>query len=146
MDCWGTAPESGPVADRGQYRTAETGVTESPTSTSGCAIRRAAAHRIEAQGAVLTGMEKSMLESPVFCQIHPAVVFLFPAAMAELANHSRGEGGFRQSGDPQPFVIRAMPGAPAPRKRFRSKTSSERTTRTGSGLSRVKGRPSVSQS
>src|SRR5215475_6572593 len=60
---------------------------------------------------MLTGVKEPMLESPVLAQVHPPVVFLFPTAMTELANHRRGKGGLRQSRDPQPFVIRTIPAA-----------------------------------
>ena len=65
-------------------------------SLSGC---------IGAPGPMLTGVQEPMLERPVLAKVHPPVVFLLPAAMAELANYSRGKGGLRQSRDPQPFVI-----------------------------------------
>ena len=60
---------------------------------------------IDRLGAMLTGMEESVLESRVFGEVHPAIVFLFPAIMPKPANGDRGELSFRQGRDPKPFVI-----------------------------------------
>ena len=49
------------------------------------------AFRIGQFGAVITSVEKAMLEGPVLGEIHPAVVFLLPPIMAELANGGRRE-------------------------------------------------------
>ena len=37
---------------------------------------------IDLVGAVLSGMQEAVLERPVLGQVHPAVVLIFPAAMA----------------------------------------------------------------
>lgn len=47
------------------------------------------AFRIGKFGPVIAGVEKAMFECPVFSEIHPAVVFLLPPVMAELANGGR---------------------------------------------------------
>src|SRR5262245_7236383 len=53
-------------------------------------------------------MEKSMLESPVLGQIHPAVIFVFPPLVAQLTNGFAGEGRGWQGRNPKPFVIRGV--------------------------------------
>ena len=68
-------------------------------------------------GAVPASVEKSVFESPMLGQIHPAVVLILPAAVPQLADSRSGK-----------YLL------------------GERGTRTGSGFSSVKGRPSVSQS
>src|SRR5678816_960656 len=56
-------------------------------------------------GAMPAGVEKAMLEGPVLSQIVPAVVLLFPAAMAEPAYQRGGKGLLIQSRNPEPFVL-----------------------------------------
>src|SRR5260370_31859508 len=51
-------------------------------------------------GAVLASVQKPVFEGPVFGEIHPAVGFLLPAAVPELANGSSGEGLRVQPGGP----------------------------------------------
>jgi hypothetical protein len=46
-----------------------------------------------------------MLHRPVLGQIHPSVVLLLPAKVAELTNGGGGEIRLRQSRDPKPFMI-----------------------------------------
>src|ERR1041384_8359905 len=55
--------------------------------------------------AMAAGVEETMLEGPVFGQIHPAVVLIFPAAVPELANDGGGEDLLGQRGEPKPFMI-----------------------------------------
>src|SRR5690348_12046207 len=59
-------------------------------------------------GTVPAGVEKSVFESPVFGQIHPAVVLILPAAVPQLADDPSGKGMLGQSGDPEPFVVGGM--------------------------------------
>ena len=57
-------------------------------------------------GAVATGVEKTMLESPILSQIVPPVVLLLPAEVTQPAHQHGGEGfGITQSGIPEPFVF-----------------------------------------
>ena len=51
-----------------------------------------------------------MLESPVLGEVHPAVVLVFPAVVAEAADDRSGKGLGGQRGDPKPFVISLMRG------------------------------------
>ena len=50
-------------------------------------------------------VEKTMLERPVLGQVVPAIVFLFPAVMAELTDQLCGECLRVQRGNPEPFVV-----------------------------------------
>jgi hypothetical protein len=59
-------------------------------------------------GAVATGVEETMLESPILSQNIPPVVFLLPAAVTQSAQQHSGEGlRIPQGGIPEPFVLRA---------------------------------------
>ena len=70
--------------------------------------------RVGAFGAVATGVEEALLEGPVFGQIHPAVVLVLPAVVAEAADDRSGEGLGGQRGDPEPLVIGLLPGQFSP--------------------------------
>lgn len=59
-------------------------------------------------GSMVAGMQKAVLERPVFGQVHPAVVLLLPSAVPQLTNHGSGKSLLGQSGDPKPFVIGGM--------------------------------------
>src|SRR5438477_11980502 len=61
-------------------------------------------------GTVPASVEKSVFESPVFRQIHPAVVLILPAAVPQLADDPSGKGMLGQSGYPEPFVVGGMRG------------------------------------
>src|ERR1700730_6030426 len=60
--------------------------------------------RLGAFGAVATGVEEAMLESPMLGEIHPAIVFQLPAVVAEAADDRSRKGRGRQGGNPHPFV------------------------------------------
>src|SRR5438128_2423170 len=59
-------------------------------------------------GAVPASVEKSVFESPMFGQIHPAIVLILPAAVPQLADHWSGKYLLGQRGDPKPFVVGGM--------------------------------------
>jgi len=59
-------------------------------------------------GAVPASVEKSVFESPMLGQIHPAVVLILPAAVPQLADDPSGKGLLGQGGDPEPFVVGGM--------------------------------------
>ena len=65
---------------------------------------------VAAFGAVAASMEEALLESPMRGEIHPAVVLLFPAVVAEAADDRSGKGLGRQPGDPKPFLIGRLGG------------------------------------
>ena len=50
--------------------------------------------RIDCLGAVVAGMQKSVFQSPVFGEVHPSIVFLFPAVVTKLANRDRRKLSF----------------------------------------------------
>src|SRR5213076_694455 len=64
--------------------------------------------RAAAFGAMAAGMQVTMLEGPVLGEIHPAVVLILPAVMAEATDDRSGKGLGGQIGDPEPFVIGGM--------------------------------------
>src|SRR5437660_8760582 len=59
-------------------------------------------------GAVPASVEKSVFESPMFRQIHPAVVLILPAAVPQLADSRSGKYLLGERGDPKPFVVGGM--------------------------------------
>src|SRR5713101_6741300 len=59
-------------------------------------------------GAVPASVEKSVFESPMFRQIHPAVVLILPATVPQLADNRSGKYLLGQRGDPKPFVVGGM--------------------------------------
>ena len=69
---------------------------------------------VAAFGAVAASMEEALLESPMRGEIHPAVVLLFPAVVAEAADDRSGKGLGRQPGDPKPFLIGRLGGSILP--------------------------------
>ena len=69
---------------------------------------------VGAFGAVAASVEETMLEGPMFGEIHPAVVLIFPAVVPEAADDRRGKGLGGQSGDPKPFLMGLLRGQFSP--------------------------------
>ena len=61
--------------------------------------------RVDLFGTMTAGVEKSVLEGPVFGQIHPTVVLILPAKMPELTDGGCRKDLLGQGGYPKPFVI-----------------------------------------
>src|SRR6516162_2011865 len=66
--------------------------------------------RIRAFGAMTASMEETVLEGPMLGEIHPAIVLIFPAVVAEAADDGSGKGLGGQRGDPKPFLIGLLRG------------------------------------
>ena len=62
-------------------------------------------------GAVMARVQKAVFESPVLGKIHPAIVLVFPTAVAQLTNQVRRKDGWRKGGNPEPFMIRDVRGS-----------------------------------
>ena len=66
--------------------------------------------RVAVWGAMPAGVQKSVFEGPVFGQIHPAVVLVLPAIVAEVAHGGGGKDLPVERGDPKPFMIGGIGG------------------------------------
>ena len=53
-------------------------------------------------------MHKIVFECPVLRQVHPAVVFLFPAVVTQAADLGSGKHAGLQRGSPHPFLFGGM--------------------------------------
>ena len=83
--------------------------------------------------AVAAGVQKALLEGPRLGEIHPTVVLIFAAVVAEAADEWGGEGLGVQGGHPEPFVSGGLRLELALAVMILGEVSSERTTRTGGG-------------